>query len=89
MTRKRPLATTATAAPVEELIGVPEEGPPYFQDDMHALQAGLLIGALLKAGFSVIVEQDDEGNYTGLLEISLPSWDNGAEPIRVPVKVLP
>jgi hypothetical protein len=63
-------------------------GPPYFADDRHAVHVGFLLGALMKAGFSVNVGVDGEGNYTGLLDVSIP-FDDDLEPITVLVRVLP
>lgn len=65
-----------------------EIAPPYFTDDMHALHVGFLAGALVQAGFMLILEHDDDGNYTGEIEISLPSWEEDAEPIRVVIRVM-
>lgn len=74
--------------PLQDPAEEPSDGPPYFADEMHALNTGFLTGALLKAGFLVILDVDDEGNYTGLMEIVI-SGEEVDEPIHVTVKVLP
>lgn len=58
-----------------------------FQDDDHALRTGMLIGALMKAGIQVIVEIDDEQNYTNNLTIVFPG-DRFVDEFAVHVKVL-
>lgn len=58
-----------------------------FQDDDHAFRTGMLIGALMKAGIQVIVEIDDEQNYTNRLTVVLPG-DRFVDEISVHVKVL-
>lgn len=60
--------------------------PPYFENDQHALQTGMLIGALIGKGIEVRPEMDDEGHYTGPLAIY---FSNDDEMIVVFVKVLP
>ena len=61
------------------------EGPPYFADSDHALHTGYLVGTMLKAGFTVVLGVDAEGNYTDIVEIALPPLEDGLEPIRVTV----
>ena len=64
--------------------------PPYFQDDLHALHEGMLIGALIRKGINVRPKMDDQGNYTDELAIYFSSEDdNEGELIVVFVKVLP
>lgn len=55
---------------------------PYFHDDLHALKTGMAIGAMQVAGLDVIAEQDDLGNYTGVITMMLL----GA---KVEIRVLP
>ena len=60
----------------------------YFASDEHALDTGIFIGALLKAGFEVRPETDDIGNYLPKFTVIVTIGDD-EPPIEVCVKVLP
>ena len=43
----------------------------HFTDDQHALLTGMLIGQLIKAGFVVMPQLDDEDNFTPFIAIRI------------------
>jgi hypothetical protein len=59
-----------------------------FQDDDHALRAGMLIGGLMKAGIQAIPEIDGEGNYTPNITVLFPG-DRFVDEVSVHIQVLP
>ena len=57
-----------------------------FVSEEHALQAGKLIGVLMRESISVKLITDDAGNYTPELEIEIPHFSgHGFELVRLQV----
>ena len=61
---------------------------PNFEDDDHALHAGMLIGHLLKTGVTVKPTLDGEGNYTPVLAIEMPMDTDTGQFLTVFIRVL-
>ncbi len=55
-------------------------------DGTHALRAGFVFGALMKAGLQAEPEVDDEGNFTSILKLTLTPID---KEITIRLRVLP
>ena len=53
----------------------------------HALKAGMVIGALMKAGIMAYPDVDDEGNYLDTISMRIDMGD--PQPVDVRIKVLP
>lgn len=61
----------------------------HFNDDLHALRTGFLLGTLMRAGIDCNPHTDDEGNYLPVVTIRLPEAVAGIPPIEVNIQVLP
>ena len=59
-----------------------------FDNDVHALKAGMVIGKLMGLGVMVWPEIDDDGDYTDTIQMRL-QLDQGEPPVDVRLKVLP
>jgi len=60
--------------------------PPYFANDDHALQTGMLLGHLMSHDVICAPGVDVHGNYTNEIFISL---EPGLDSQRIKVEVLP
>lgn len=49
--------------------------PPYFANDLHALDTGCFLGFMLARGIGVQPDMDDEGNYRPRCQVTLESPD--------------
>jgi hypothetical protein len=72
---------------------IPDEGTGQpsrnFANDRHALQAGFLMGLMLKHGVDIRPVVDDDGNYTDAYTIRLDG-DFLARPyLDIKIRVLP
>ena len=58
-----------------------------FDSDFHALKAGMVIGALMKAGIMAYPDVDADGEYTDTISMRIDMGD--PQPVDVRIKVLP